>query len=160
MSGPGRALAAVLFALPRFCFYRVNRKARAIRLTARKILPGRRVQRVRPDPRRSPCREDRKQMALPPRLAVKGRTTHSRLPHPATNLPIVCMTFLDGRGYNLAGVTGRYLTGAGVSIAACLLLVLVLRRWSPAPHTAPVVLDAVAESAEQGARESRSEPSS
>ncbi|MGB6690925.1 MAG: MFS transporter [Terracidiphilus sp.] len=66
----------------------------------------------------------------------------------ATNLPIVYMTFLDGRGYNSGGISGSYLTDAGISIAACLLLAFVLRRWRATPQTATAALAAVPESAE------------
>jgi MFS transporter, PAT family, beta-lactamase induction signal transducer AmpG len=66
----------------------------------------------------------------------------------ATNLPIVCMTFVDGRGYNWAGITGSYITDAAISIAACLFLAWVLRRWRATPAAAVAPLAAIPESAE------------
>ena len=57
----------------------------------------------------------------------------------ATNLPIIYMQFLDGRGYNWHGLAGSIVTDAGISIAACLALGWVLLRWqanyiqTPAP---------------------------
>lgn len=53
----------------------------------------------------------------------------------ATNFPIVYMQYLDGRGYDRAGLVGSYVTDAGLSIAACLLLAALfsrLRRSGPA----------------------------
>lgn len=47
----------------------------------------------------------------------------------ATNLPIVYMQYLDGRGYDRAGLAGSYVTDAGLSIAACLLLAWLFSRW-------------------------------
>jgi PAT family beta-lactamase induction signal transducer AmpG len=46
-----------------------------------------------------------------------------------SNLPIIYMQFLDGHGYDLAGLAGCYLTDAVLSIAACVLLAWVLKRW-------------------------------
>lgn len=46
----------------------------------------------------------------------------------ATNLPIVYMELVDGRGYDWHGVNGAFLTDAVVSGTACLLLAVVLRR--------------------------------
>ncbi|SNT26327.1 MFS transporter, PAT family, beta-lactamase induction signal transducer AmpG [Granulicella rosea] len=37
----------------------------------------------------------------------------------ASNLPIIYMQLVDGRGYAWRGVTGAYLTDAGVSLAVC-----------------------------------------
>jgi len=57
----------------------------------------------------------------------------------ATNLPIIYMQFLDGRGYNWHGLAGSIVTDAGISIAACLALAWMLLRWqanyiqTPAP---------------------------
>lgn len=45
----------------------------------------------------------------------------------ATNLPIIYMGFVDGRAYTRGGFRGSLLTDAGVSIAVCLLLGVVLR---------------------------------
>ncbi len=45
----------------------------------------------------------------------------------ATNLPIVYMGFLDGRGYTLGGLRGALWTDAGVSLAVCAVLGGLLR---------------------------------
>lgn len=50
----------------------------------------------------------------------------------ATNLPIIYMQFLDGKGYNRAGIVGSYVTDACLSIAACTLLAFLLSRWRSA----------------------------
>ncbi len=47
----------------------------------------------------------------------------------AANLPIVYMGYIDGHGYDWNGVTGSFLTDAGISIAVCLFLFWALRRW-------------------------------
>ena len=47
----------------------------------------------------------------------------------ASNLPISYMQFLDGRGYDRGGLTGSYVTDAGISITACILLAWLLSRW-------------------------------
>lgn len=47
----------------------------------------------------------------------------------AMNLPITYMGMLDGWGYDRGGLVGGFLTDAGLSMAACVLLALVLRRW-------------------------------
>lgn len=47
----------------------------------------------------------------------------------ATNLPIVYMAYIDGRGYDVDGVTGGFLADAGISIAVCLFLSWALPRW-------------------------------
>ena len=47
----------------------------------------------------------------------------------ASNLPIVYMQFLDGRGYEWRGLTGAFLTDASISIAACAFLGWMLTRW-------------------------------
>ena len=47
----------------------------------------------------------------------------------ATNLPIIYMQFLDGRGYDWHGLAGAFVTDALISIAACLLLGWMLNRW-------------------------------
>ena len=44
-------------------------------------------------------------------------------------MPIVYMAYLDGRGYDLDGVTGSFLADAGISIAVCLFLSWALPRW-------------------------------
>lgn len=52
----------------------------------------------------------------------------------ASNLPIVYMEFIDGHGYDWRGVTGAFLTDALLSLAACGLLAVVLRKWLFAPR--------------------------
>lgn len=47
-----------------------------------------------------------------------------------SNFPITYMEFVDAWGYDLKGVTGTFLTDAGVSMVACLGLIWVLRRWN------------------------------
>jgi PAT family beta-lactamase induction signal transducer AmpG len=47
----------------------------------------------------------------------------------AVNLPIIYMSWLDGRGYDWRSVPGSFLTDAGISIAACLLLSWAIPRW-------------------------------
>ncbi len=47
----------------------------------------------------------------------------------ATNLPIAYMTFVDGWGYNNRGVTGAFLTDAGISLLACAAMFFLLRWW-------------------------------
>ncbi len=51
----------------------------------------------------------------------------------AMNLPITYMGMLDGWGYDRGGLVGSFLTDAGLSITACILLAIVLRRWLFAP---------------------------
>ncbi len=46
----------------------------------------------------------------------------------AMNLPIDYMEAVDARGYDWHGLAGAYMTDAGVSAAACVLLAIVLRR--------------------------------
>jgi hypothetical protein len=59
----------------------------------------------------------------------------------AMNLPITYMGLLDGWGYDRGGLVGSFLTDAGLSMTACLLLALGLRRWLFEP---PVSAAAVA----------------
>jgi MFS transporter, PAT family, beta-lactamase induction signal transducer AmpG len=47
----------------------------------------------------------------------------------AANLPIVYMGYIDGHGYDWNGVTGSFLTDAGISITVCLFLLWLLPRW-------------------------------
>jgi PAT family beta-lactamase induction signal transducer AmpG len=47
----------------------------------------------------------------------------------ASNFPIWYMGILDGWGYDHGGLVGSFLTDAGCSIAACLLLAITLRKW-------------------------------
>ncbi|MEA2541275.1 MAG: hypothetical protein QOH35_2641, partial [Acidobacteriaceae bacterium] len=44
----------------------------------------------------------------------------------ATNIPVTYMMVADGRGYVMGGVAGSLAMDAGISIAACLLLGLLL----------------------------------
>ena len=53
----------------------------------------------------------------------------------ASNLPITYMTLVDGWGYDWHGVNGTFLTDAGLSIVACTLMFLVLRRWTNRERT-------------------------
>lgn len=46
----------------------------------------------------------------------------------ATNVPVTYMMYVDGRGYSLGGVAGCLAIDAGIGIAACLLLGLLLYR--------------------------------
>ncbi len=46
-----------------------------------------------------------------------------------SNLPLSYMQFCDGRGYDRGGLTGSYVTDAGISITACILLAWLLSRW-------------------------------
>jgi PAT family beta-lactamase induction signal transducer AmpG len=46
----------------------------------------------------------------------------------ACNFPIVYMQIVDGRAYQWHGLAGSYLADAGLGIAACVLLALMLRR--------------------------------
>lgn len=47
----------------------------------------------------------------------------------AMNFPIWYMGNLDGWGYDHAGILGSFAVDAGLSMAACLLLALLLRKW-------------------------------
>jgi len=44
----------------------------------------------------------------------------------ATNIPVTYMMVADGRGYSMGGLAGGFAMDAGISIAACLLLGLLL----------------------------------
>jgi MFS transporter, PAT family, beta-lactamase induction signal transducer AmpG len=46
----------------------------------------------------------------------------------ATNVPVTYMMVIDGRGYQAAGVSGLMATDAGISIAVCVLLGVLLPR--------------------------------
>lgn len=46
----------------------------------------------------------------------------------AVCLPITYMGFIDGKGYDWSGITGSFVTDAGLSIAACTLLAFLLLR--------------------------------
>ena len=60
----------------------------------------------------------------------------------ATNLPIVYMQYLDGRGYDQAGLTGSYVTDAFLSISACCFLAWLLSRWrTTSPATSGQIAD-------------------
>ena len=47
----------------------------------------------------------------------------------ATNLPITYMGFCDGWGLDRAGLVGGFAMDAGLSMTACILLAIVLRKW-------------------------------
>ena len=47
----------------------------------------------------------------------------------AASLPVDYMEFVDGHGFDWAGVSGAFLTDALSSIVACTLLAIVLRKW-------------------------------
>lgn len=52
----------------------------------------------------------------------------------AVNLPVAYMMAVDGMAYGRHGLTGMFVTDAGIGIAACLLLGLMLMivgRWAP-----------------------------
>ncbi|HEX4756384.1 MAG TPA: MFS transporter [Terracidiphilus sp.] len=46
----------------------------------------------------------------------------------ATNIPVTYMMVADGRGYSMGGAVGSFATDAGIGIASCLLLGLLLSR--------------------------------
>jgi MFS transporter, PAT family, beta-lactamase induction signal transducer AmpG len=52
----------------------------------------------------------------------------------AMNLPITYMGFADGWGLDKGGLVGGFAVDAGLSMTACLLLAIVLRKWLFAPH--------------------------
>lgn len=54
------------------------------------------------------------------------------------NLPITYMGMLDGWGYDRGGLVGSFLMDAGLSLSACILLAIVLRRWLFAARPAPL----------------------
>lgn len=60
----------------------------------------------------------------------------------ATNIPVTYMMIADGRGYAIAGVTGSLAMDAGIGIAACLLLGLLMSRIRGGAFGARVVCDA------------------
>lgn len=47
----------------------------------------------------------------------------------AMNLPITYMGIIDGWGYDRGGLVGSFVVDAGISMSACILLAVVLRRW-------------------------------
>jgi MFS transporter, PAT family, beta-lactamase induction signal transducer AmpG len=49
----------------------------------------------------------------------------------ANYLPLIYMQLIDGRGYSWRGVPGSFVVDAGISIAACLLLIPVVRAFRP-----------------------------
>ncbi len=60
------------------------------------------------------------------------------------NLPITYMGILDGWGYDRGGLVGSFVMDAGLSLTACILLAIVLRRWlfaSPRATCTPVSSD-------------------
>ncbi|MDA8350768.1 MAG: hypothetical protein M0038_18575, partial [Pseudomonadota bacterium] len=56
----------------------------------------------------------------------------------AINLPIVYSGMLDGWGYDRGGLVGSFVMDAGVRLASCILLAIVLRRWLFAARPAPL----------------------
>jgi hypothetical protein len=48
----------------------------------------------------------------------------------ATNIPVTYMMVADGRGYAMGGLAGSFFIDAAVSIAACILMGLLL-YWIP-----------------------------
>ena len=50
----------------------------------------------------------------------------------ASNLAIDYMGVIDGWGYDWHGIAGSFVTDAGLSIAVCVALLAVLRRWNRA----------------------------
>ena len=60
------------------------------------------------------------------------------------NLPITYMGILDGWGYDRGGLVGSFVMDASLSLTACILLAIVLRRWlfaSPRATCTPVSSD-------------------
>lgn len=55
-----------------------------------------------------------------------------------TNLPIIYMGIIDGHAYTWRGVTGSLLVDAGISIAVCLLLAVVLASLSRRSNVTPL----------------------
>ncbi|MDE3103799.1 MAG: MFS transporter [Acidobacteriota bacterium] len=53
----------------------------------------------------------------------------------ANYLPLIYMAMVDGAGYKHGGVVGSFALDAGVSIAACLLLIPVMRAFRPRQQT-------------------------
>lgn len=49
-------------------------------------------------------------------------------------LPVSYMGFLDGWGYDRGGLVACFAVDAGISMIACLILAMVLRKWLFAPH--------------------------
>lgn len=47
----------------------------------------------------------------------------------AANFPIFYMGVIDGHGYDWKGITGSFISDAGISIAVCLLMSWALPRW-------------------------------
>ncbi len=66
----------------------------------------------------------------------------------ASNLPITYMQFLDGKGYDRRGLTGALLTDAFISMAACLLLGWMLRRWRAHASNAARLIRPIPENAD------------
>lgn len=55
----------------------------------------------------------------------------------ASCAPITYMQWLDGHAYGAGGLSALYLTDGGLAIAACLLMILLLRRVVRGPAAAP-----------------------
>jgi PAT family beta-lactamase induction signal transducer AmpG len=67
----------------------------------------------------------------------------------ATNLPIVYMQYIDGRGYNRGGLRGAFLTDACISVAICAMLAWLLTRWRAIKNSIAPALSTATENAEQ-----------
>ncbi len=55
----------------------------------------------------------------------------------AMNLPITYMGFVDGWGLDRGGLVGGFAVDAGLSITACAVLAITLRKWLFAPDPKP-----------------------
>ena len=58
----------------------------------------------------------------------------------ATNIPVTYMMVADGRAYSAAGIVGTLSADASISIAACLVMGIVLSKFSPRAAGATVPL--------------------
>jgi len=50
-----------------------------------------------------------------------------------TNIPVTYLTFIDGRAYSAAGITGTFLVDAAIGITACTAAAVLLAKFNPAP---------------------------
>ncbi len=53
----------------------------------------------------------------------------------ASNFPIFYMGIIDGHGYDWKGISGSFITDAGISIAVCAALSWILPKWQRAART-------------------------
>lgn len=58
----------------------------------------------------------------------------------ATNVPLTYLMAADGRAYSAAGIVGTLSADASISIAACLVIGIVLSKFSPKAAGATVPL--------------------